>query len=165
MVDALLSVWPDTTQVEAWGRQFGQRAAEQQGPNQRPVSLSLAVRLFGDAFVVWARRDCERHRSREAASQREAHEARSKGDYLRYLRACEVRLQEQEPARYREFLAYREERRTSLVRFAPSGAESILMRGFETEAARLDDFRTFCSPEVLDFAAWDAQHNREGLPA
>ena len=88
-----------------------------------------------------------------------------KGDYRRYLLACEVRLQEQDPARYREFLAYREERRKALVRFARSGAESALMRGFETEGARLEDFRVFCSPDVLDFPAWDAHHNHEGLPA
>jgi hypothetical protein len=165
LVQALLLVWPDTNQVEAWGRQLGKQAAEQQASNKRPVSLSSAVRLLGDAFVVWARRDRERHRSRMAASQREAHEARLKGDYLRYLRACEVRVQEQDPPRYREFLAYREERRIGLVRFARGGAESALMRGFETEAARLEDFRVFCSPDVLDFPGWDAHHNHEGLPA
>lgn len=165
LVGALLAIWPDTSQVEAWGRQFGKHAAEQQGANQRPLSLSFAVRIFGDAFVVWARRDRERQRSRIAASQREAHEARLKGDYRRYLLACEGRLQEQDPARYREFLAYREERRKALIRFARSGAQSALMRGFETEGARLEDFRVFCSPDVLDFPAWDAHHNYQGLPA
>jgi hypothetical protein len=123
------------------------------------------VRIFGDAFVVWARRDRERHQSRIAASQREAHEARLKDDYRRYLLACEIRLQEQDPARYGEFLVYREERRESLVRFARSGAESALMRGFETEGARLEDFRVFCSPDVLDFPAWEAHHKHEGLLA
>jgi hypothetical protein len=123
------------------------------------------VRLLGDAFVVWVQRDRERHRSRMAASQREAHEALLKGEYQRYLLACEVRVQEQDAARYREFLAYREERRKGLARFAPSGAESILMRGFETEAARLEDFRVFCSPDVLDFKAWDAYHNQRGVSA
>jgi hypothetical protein len=166
LVQSLLSMWPDTSQVEAWGRQFGQRAAEQPGANQRPRSLALAVRPFGDAFLAWVRRDRERHRRQTAQAEREAHEARLKGDYQRYLLTCEVRLQEQDPARYGEFLAHRDERRTSLVRFAPSGAESVLLRGFETEAARLEDFRVFCSPEVLDFAAWDLHHNHHrGVPA
>jgi hypothetical protein len=158
-------MWPDTAQVEGWGRQFGQHAAGQQGPNQRPISLSFAVRLLGDAFVAWARRDRERHRQQTAQTKREAHEARLKGDYRRYLLACEVRLQEQDPARYREFLAYREERRKGLVRFARSGAQSALMRGFETEGSRLDDFRSFFAQNVLDFPAWDAHHNHQGLPA
>jgi hypothetical protein len=57
LVKALLLVWPDTTQVEAWGRAFGKHAAERQAPNQHALSLSLAVRVFGDAFVVWARHD------------------------------------------------------------------------------------------------------------
>ena len=165
LVRALLLVWPDTTQVEGWGKQFGKHAAEQQGANKLPVSLSLAVRIFGDAFVVWARRDRERHRQQTAQAQREAHEGRLKGEYQRYLLVCEVQLQEQDPMRYREFLTYREERRKGLVRFAPSGAESILLRGFETQAARLEDFRMFCSADVLDFAAWDAHHNQERLPA
>jgi hypothetical protein len=165
LVKALLQVWPDTTQVEAWGRQFGKHAAEQQGANKRPMSLSFAVRLLGDAFVVWARRDRERHRQQTAQVKREAHEARFKGDYRRYLLACEVRLQEQDPARYREFLAYREERRKELLRFARSGAQSALMRGFETEGARLEDLRVFYSPDVLDFQGWDAHHNHETLPA
>ena len=88
LVNALLLVWPDTTQVEDWGREFGVRAAERQGSNQPALSLSLAVRAFGDAFVVWARRDRERHQSRIAASQREAHEARLKDDYRRYVWAA-----------------------------------------------------------------------------
>jgi hypothetical protein len=165
LVKALLLVWPDTTQVEAWGRAFGQHAAERREPNQPAPSLVLAVRLLGDAFVVWVRRDRERHRQQTAQAQREAHEGRLKGEYQRYLLACEVHIQEQDPARYREFLAYREERRKGLVRFAPSGAESILMRGFETQAARLEDFRVFCSADVLDFASWDAHQNEERLPA
>jgi hypothetical protein len=165
LVKALLLVWPDATQVEGWGRQFGKHAAEQQGPSKRPVSLSLAVRIFGDAFAVWARRDRERHRQQTAQAKREAHEARLNGDYRRYLLACESQIQEQEPVRYREFLAYREERRKALIRFARSGAKSALMRGFETEGTRLEDFRVFCSPDVLDFPAWDTHHSNEALPA
>jgi hypothetical protein len=165
LVKALLLVWPDTTRVEGWGREFGQHAAERRGPDQHAPSLALAVRLFGDAFVVWARRDCERHRQQTAQAQREAHERRFKGEYQRYLLACEVRLQEQDPARYREFLAYREEKRKGLVRFARSGAGSALMRGFETQAARLEDFRVFYSADVIDFPAWDAHYNQERLPA
>jgi hypothetical protein len=88
-----------------------------------------------------------------------------KDDYRRYLLACEVRLQEQDPRRYGEFLVYREERRKSLVRFARSGAESALMRGFETEGARLEDFRVFCFPDVLDFPAWEAHENHAGVLA
>jgi len=35
------------------------------------------------------------------------------------------------------------------------------MRGFETEAARLEDFRQFFNQEVLDFSAWHAERNEE----
>jgi len=165
LVNALLRVWSDTTQVAAWGREFGKHAAERQAPNPRAQSLSLAVRLFGDAFVVWAQRDRERHQQRMAQAKREAAEARLKDEYRRYLLACEVRLQEQDPARYRAFLVYREERRKALIRFARSGAESALMRGFDTEGARLGDFQVFCVPDVLDFPAWEAHHNHAGVLA
>jgi len=165
LVQALLLVWPDTIRVECWGRQFGKHAAEQQDANKRPVSLAFAVRLYGDAFVAWARRDRERHRQQEAQAKREAHEARLKGEYRCYLQEAETQLKEQDPARYREFLADREQRRKALVRFARSGAQSALVRGFETEAARLEDLRVFCSADVLDFPAWDTHHNHQRLPA
>ena len=123
------------------------------------------MRRFGDAFVVWVRRDRERGLQQNAAAQREAHEARFKSDYQRYLLGAEARLQEQEPARYQAFLDHREERRKSLQRLAGNGAQSALMRGFETQVVRLEDFRLFFAQEVLDFAAWDAQVNQEGVPA
>jgi len=79
-------------------------------------------RSLGDALAVWVRRDPERQQNRMALSQREAYEGRLKDEYRRYLLGCEVRLPEQDPAHYRAFLAYREERRESLGRFARSGA-------------------------------------------
>jgi hypothetical protein len=164
LVNALLLVWPDTTQVEAWGREFGKRSAERYGQNKYALSLLLAVRVFGDAFLVWARQDRERHQARVATSQRETREAQLKGDYRRYLLACELRLKELDSGRYGEFLVYREARRKSLLRFARSGGESALMRGFETEGSRLEDFRVFCAPNVLDFSAWQAHHHHHEEP-
>lgn len=165
LVGALVSIGSDGSRLEAWGRQFGRYAAQQSGPNPQAISLALAVRRFGDAFVVWVRRDRERDLQQNAAAQREAHEARLKSDYLRYLLGAEARLQEQEPARYQAFLDHREARRKSLQRLARNGAQSALMRGFEMQSARLEDFRAFFSQEVLDFAAWDAQVNQQGVPA
>ena len=165
LVQALVSVWSDDTRLETWGRQFGKLAAQQSGPSPMPMSLVLAVRRFGDAFVVWVRRERERQLHQSAAAQREAHEAHCKSDYHDYLRACEARHQERAPARYQTFLDHREERRKSLQRLARNGAQSALMRGFETPAVRLEDFRLFFSQEVFDFAAWDSQVNQEGVPA
>ena len=42
---------------------------------------------------------------------------------------------------------------------------SALMRGFDTEGARLEDFQLFYFPDVLDFPTWDAHHKHEGLLA
>lgn len=165
LVEALVSIGSDETRLEAWGRQFGKYAAQQSGPNPQPMSLALAVRRFGDAFVVWVRRDHERQLHRTVEAKREEHEARFKGDYLRYLLGAEARLQEQAPGRYQAFLDHREERRKRLQRLARNGAQSALMRGFEVQAARLEDFRAFFSQEVLDFAAWDAQVNQQGVTA
>lgn len=165
LVQALVSIGSDDTRLEAWGRQFGKYSAQQSGPNPQPGSLALAVRRFGDAFVVWVRRDRERQLHQTAAAEREAHVARSKTEYVSYLQAREARLQEREPARYQAFLDQREARRKTLRRLARNGAQSALMRGFETQTARLEDFRMFFSHEVLDFAAWDAQVNQQGVPA
>lgn len=165
LVQALVSIGSDDSRLEAWGRQFGKYAVQQSGPNLQAISLTQAVRRFGDTFVVWVRRDRERQLNQTATAEREAHEARFKGDYQRYVATCEARLQEQEPARHQAFLEHREVRRKTLQRLARNGAQSALMRGFETQAARLEDFRMFFSQEVLDFAAWDAQVNQEGVPA
>ena len=165
LVRALVSIGSDDVRLEAWGRQFGKLAAQQSGPSPMPMSLALAVRRFGDAFVVWLRRNREQQLHQTAAAQREAHEARFKGDYQNYLQACEAKLQEEAPARYQTFLDHREERRKTLQRLARNGAQSALMRGFETPAARLEDFRLFFCQEVLDFAAWDSQVNQQGVPA
>lgn len=165
LVGALVSIGSDDTRLEAWGRQFGKYAAQQSGPSLQAVSLALAVRRFGDAFVVRVRRDRERDLQQNAAARREAHEARFQGDYQRYLQACEARIAEQESARHQAFLAHREARRKTIQRLARNGAQSALMRGFETQAARLEDFRMFFSQEVLDFAAWDSQVNQQGVPA
>lgn len=164
LAQALVSVCSDDTRLEAWGRQFGKYAAQQSAPNPQPMSLALAVRRFGDLFLVWVRRDRERQVQQTATAQRDAHEARFKSDYLRYLLGADAQLQKQEPARYQAFLDHREERRKTLQRLARNGAQSALMRGFEMQSARLEDFRLFFSQEVLDFAAWDAQVNREGVP-
>ena len=163
LLQALLAIWPDTSQVEGWGRQFARHAAERQRPNQPPMSLSLAARLFGDAFVEGLRRDRERQVRQTATTQREAEQARLKADYLRYLQTAEDRLREQDPARYQAFLAQREDRRRGLLRFARNGVPSVLLRGFETQGARLEDFRAFFSGEVVDFASWSARHDHEGV--
>ena len=55
LVQLLLSMWPDTSQVEPWGRQLGERAAEQQGPNQRPIKsgyITHAKRAY-DRAATW----------------------------------------------------------------------------------------------------------------
>ncbi|HVO45258.1 MAG TPA: hypothetical protein VMT29_02880 [Steroidobacteraceae bacterium] len=163
LLHALLKISPDPAQAEGWGRQLAQQVAQQQR-SDRPafVTLSLAARLFGDAFVAWVRRDREREARQSASAQREANEARFKTEYLRYLQACEERLQQRDPARYQAFIDHREERRRSLLRVTRNGIQSALLRGFESDAARLEDFRAFFSGAVLDFAGWHAGHNQEG---
>lgn len=165
LVQALLSIWPDPNQAGRWGRQFAKHVAERQRPHQPPMSLSLAARLFGDVFVVWVGRDRERQARQSASAQREAEERRFKADYLHYLQACEERLRQEEPARYHAFTDRREERRRSLLRVTRNGVQSALLRGFESEAARLEDLRHFFSEEVLDLAGWHARHNHEGATA
>ena len=96
-----------------------------------------------------------------ATAQRQTHEAQLKAQYLHYLQAAEDRLREQDPMRYQAFLAQREERRRVLMRFARNGVPTVLLRGFETQAARLEDFSTFFSADVFDFATWSAQHNHQ----
>jgi hypothetical protein len=164
-VQALFSIWPDTAQVKRWAEQFARHTAERQRPHQPPMNLSLAARLFGDAFVAWVRRDRERHTREIASAQREADEARFKADYLRYLQASEERVRQQEPARYQAFVEHREQRRRGLLRVTRNSVQSALLRGFESQAARLEDFRGFFCEAVLDFAGWHAQYNQEGETA
>jgi len=165
LLQALLAIWPDPSQVERWGRQFARHVAQQQRPDRAAMSLSLAARLCGDAFVEWMRRHRDRHAREIASAQRVADETRYKGDYLRYLLAAEERLREREPVRYQAFVDYREQRRRGLLRVARNGVQSTLLRAFEAPAARLEDFRDFFSGEVLDFAGWQAWHNPQEATA
>jgi hypothetical protein len=165
LLEGLIAISPDPTQVERWGRQFARHAAERRPLHQPPLALSLAARHFGDAFVAWVRRDRERESRQSASAQREAEATRFKTDYLRYLQACEQRLQQEEPARYREFLEHRDQRRRGLLRITRNGVQSALLRGFDTEPARLQHFREFFSEEVFDFPGWHARRNQEGATA
>jgi len=144
------------TAVEAWGLKFGRYVAQQAGQDLCGMSLCSAARRFGDAFVVWARQIGERQNKELVAAQRAAREVRFKDEYLRYLQAVETRVRDDRPDRYQAFLDERETRRRTLLRFGP---QSALLKGFEAEAARLEDFRTFFCDQVLDFAQWDAAHN------
>jgi hypothetical protein len=146
----------DDNAPEAWGLQFGHYCAEHAGLEVQALSLPAAARRFGDAFIVWARRSRERRAQESEAAKRAAYEDRYKVDYLRYLHTAEARLREDDPCRYEAFLAQREVRRRALLRFGP---HSALLRGFDQEAARLEDLRTFFSDLVLDFSSWDASHN------
>ena len=162
LVRALCSMVQGNTSVEAWGLQFGQYAAQQGGADGQGLSLAGAVRRFGDAFVVWARRTREKQTRESEAQRRVAYAARIKPEYTFYLLEAEAKLREEEPSRYKAFLDQREERRRTLLRF---GTQSALLRAFDSESARLEDLAAFFSDEVLDFASWGHQRNDDETQA
>ena len=101
---------------------------------------------------------------------REGHQKRFYEAFVDYLRETYTQLEKTRP---QAFLAFREEEENQRRRFTtgPMASHSTMQRvarDFETETTRLSRFSDFFKTKkgevmVLDFWAWDAQINPEGL--
>jgi hypothetical protein len=156
-IDALLKAWPDPSRIEEWGRMFGEEVATSR-PESTLLGLTLAIRHYGDKFVVRVSRGHERHVSGVAIQNREAYEGRFKAMYFSFLAEEEARLQKEHPADYQAFLRDRIARREGISR-GPLGGK--LLQYLDTAESRLRDFQHFFRTEVPDFWVWDKQFNHQ----
>jgi hypothetical protein len=152
-VKRLLKVWPDESHVEEWGRGLGRMAREQR--NSIP-SLSLAIRQFGDAFLVTNEKARLHAQLERTASARASHEESYRPAWQAWLKSQEAEMRATHPAEYGRFLAKRERERSELRQNRASWAPSMLAR-FDTEGTRLHTFQQFFG--LPDFWVWDAEIN------
>ncbi|MGH8651348.1 MAG: hypothetical protein ACREUI_04460 [Burkholderiales bacterium] len=159
-VTELLNIWPNPNRIADWGRQFGLQAAERKSAETYPMSLTGAIRQFGNGFVVWTRNDRERQLRQFTNQSRENYEGQFKADYLRYVAEIKAEYRKTNPEAYREFLAYREARKAEIEKIPGDFIRRKLLHHYNNDTAITQDFIRYF-PEVADFWKWDAQYNRQ----
>lgn len=150
----LLAVWPDSNNVAEWGERFGAEVKGRWTDRKFPVTVTTAIRYYGDLFLVQIKRMLDEHKAKVRIANREAHQARYAREYAQFVVSEIRRVEFEEPQLYQRFVAFREESRKGLMRMAKNDLNHPAMRGFDSEEAVLDAYQRF-NPELLDFWAWD----------
>ena len=156
-VQRLVRATKDDTRVVEWGRALGQRARDQRHPFP---SLQLAIRQFGDAFLV--AEETKRLHAQLAATtlRREEHEAHYRQSWLAWLAARETAIQHANPTEYARFVEKRAAQKRELGADGKPWSVKV-MQNFDTDSARLQAFREFF--KLADFWQWDASFNNQSL--
>jgi hypothetical protein len=161
-VSRLLSVEPEKTQVAQWGRRFGRYAAKQQRAAQNPiVSLVVAIRRCGDAFLARHRAEHQNSLTNARIAAQSAHQAAHMARWLDYVRECESRFRGEHADAYAEFERTREREREQMRTSPWQLRREEALSSFESEERRLRAFQQWFSDQVLNFWQWDEQRNRQ----
>ena len=167
----LLALWPDETQIGAWGRKFGVFVqTSEQATTAKPVrSFVLALRAYGDAYYV----ECCKARKRRATQSQEAaqrqHETQFMTAYQTYLQESEQRIRQHHPEQYECFEQHEQEQRVNLENSAlyKGNLLRVQLRVFDSPERHLERLREYfrdITPElVYDFKAWDTHLNSQRL--
>ena len=143
------------------GRSFGRFYRD--ATSERPVvhlSLARALRTHGDRFYAKLQQASGTRTKRQREADREAHEAAHQAAYRAYLAEAEARLRTTSPSDYERFKRQRADNREQVAtqRFARKLVPKLLEH-HDSEEGRLSDFARFFPDRVLDFWAWDTEHN------
>jgi hypothetical protein len=171
LVERLLALTPDESQIPNWGRSFGRmlRTKHQRETNPRP-HLSAALVLYGDEFLrTLQKRSLTRQRDL-LGQARVTHQEFFEPRYLNYVQTSEQQLKQRNPALYGKFVEQRQATRHNMSGGMLVVSADMLTR-FDSDSSRLHAFAEFFHrhPEfpVLGFWEWDKQANpqRFGAPA
>lgn len=163
-VDRLLAIWPAPDQVAEWGRAFGRFVRERETGRQGILTFTLALRAYGDQFIVRHQAD-QREAALEAhKSARDEHRKNCESDWLAYIRTTADQIKWEHPVDYARFETRRTRERETIQksRWAPIDAGCVLAH-FDSERQWLIAFQTYFKDEVCDFWQWDREHNATGL--
>ena len=156
-VQRLIRACRDESRVAEWGRALGQLAREQRNPFP---SLQLAIRQFGDAFLVNEEKKRLHSQLRATTERRDAHEAKHRPVWIAWLTDREAQMQQSQPDDYARFTAKREGQYQEL-RSDPRPWSQKVLEHFSTDLARLEAFREFFA--LPDFWQWDANFNSQSF--
>jgi hypothetical protein len=140
-----------------WGRALGQMAREQKNPFP---SLQLAIRQFGDAYLVQIEKQRLHSQLATITQRREQHELNHRAAWLIWLSEQEAEMQRSTPDDYVRFTAKREHDRAELAADPKPWARKVLDQ-FATESAHLSAFREFFG--LPGFWQWDASINSQSF--
>jgi hypothetical protein len=142
-VERLVAAAPQGRDVAAWAREFAFYVTERKREHD-VVSLVLALRTHGDAWLLRFGRDQQRQRENAQSEIREAHRKEHEPAWLRFLADAETTCRGERADEYAGFL---NEHQNS--RWLPSGGDPERLRLFAFQ-------RAFGLP---DFWHWDAEFN------
>lgn len=169
LVERLLALTPDESQIPNWGRSFGRmlRTKHQRETNPRP-HLSAALVLYGDEFLrTLQKRSLTRQRDL-LGQARVAHQEFFEPRYLNYVQTSEQQLKQRNPALYGKFVEQRQATRHNMSGGMLVVSADMLTR-FDSDSSRLHAFAEFFHrhPEfpVLGFWEWDKQANPQRFAA
>jgi hypothetical protein len=163
-VNRLFEFWPDPSQVENWGRQFGGLVAQRHGARRRSFpALRPAIQQYGDDFYSRLRLDRETERRQVLERAQSAHYQKCESAYLDYLRA-ELARNEAENTKLFQALVSEEAEKLKLLTTSRFALD-VKQVSEQYLAGRLARFQQILMLEeghgVLDFWEWDKVVNPE----
>lgn len=165
-VRELLKHYPREEKVPRMGRSFGEFIREREKANPgMPRSLKLALTRHGDAFLVDFKRKVQESRKKASERARKRHYDQFKGDYLDYLRECEIVLQDENPLLYASFEQEEIRQRAFLAKSPFCRNEAFIaemLAAFDGDQEHVKRFYEFFKEQdgtILNFWAWDREIN------
>ena len=166
-IPRLLAVTPGEPLIPSWGKRLGRlmKAKHHGDPRAKP-NLSFALVLYADEFLRLLQSETAALQKKALGEAKEAHYKVFLADYLHYLKAAEISLQQDNAGLYEEFTAERDHVR-KLMSSGPFMTQGDRLLQFDDEVNRLLDFADFFEKRpgksVLNFWEWDARLNPQGL--
>ncbi len=140
-------------------------------PQRAAGSLAAAIGAHGDNFLYLVQERRKKAERRDLVELRRMHQTKHQTAYLAYLRACRDHLRSDRYGVYRLFEESEHRQRKELQEgfVARVGLSDRMLQAFDREEDQLTRFWLFFAKHaehpVLDFWAWDDQHNPDRLPA
>jgi len=158
-VDKLLKISPDESQIENWGRTFGEMFKSKLSNINAQVYISLlpALRSFGDEFYIREKDKIQKEIKKNEEAAREKHQKRYVREYMKFLRLTEGTFRENRREDYQKFLDSRESQCQAMIN-GPFPFKEWL-KDFNTEESRLAAFQASFPEEILNFWGWDRAFN------
>jgi len=159
----LLDLCPDLSKVSTWGYDFGSYTKSKLNENKNLfMNFGTAIRSFGETFYISFKNKIINTTNSLGMINRESHEKEFYQHWLDYLLLKEETFKTSREEDYLKFITYRNDQRELLTN-SPFTLSTTLLEDYDATDARLLDFHTYFSNDVLSFWEWDSQVNERSL--
>jgi hypothetical protein len=170
LVERVAGAGCDAANPAGWGTDLATlvRRSEYR-PGRAPGSLAAAIATHGDNLLYLIQERRKKAERQGLVEVRRRHQAMHQSAYLAYLRACRDHLRSEQGDAYRLFEEMEHRRRKELQEgfVARVGLSERMLQAFDREEDQLTRFWLFFAKHaehpVLDFWAWDEQHNPDSF--